>query len=331
VRIRNSKDRYVGVAILFGAIVFGAYAQGHRMRYHTVTSSNGRLSLVRASTTLRTEAAVSIEVQGDQRVIRANGIPRHKTGAFPNAGNPNSVSAQRYTYSVPLRPRVQSRATPLRLGAFGIALNGVPFDPGAAEFYLGNPQNGWQYEALSGAVTLGLDASHAHVQPTGAYHYHGLPTLLLKELGASTREHSPLIGWAADGFPIYALRGYVDAKNAASGVRVLRPGYRLKSGQRPSGSDQPGGRYDGTFVQDYEYAEGVGDLDACNGRFCVTPEFPDGTYAYFLTESWPVIPRMFRASPSSDFQKRGRGAARSGDRQHPHGDRHSNSDHPPRR
>ena len=50
---------------------------------------------------------------------------------------------------------------------FGIAVNGVPFDPGAAEFYLGDRQSGWQYEALSGAVPLGIDENYAHVQPTG--------------------------------------------------------------------------------------------------------------------------------------------------------------------
>jgi hypothetical protein len=39
-------------------------------------------------------------------------------------------------------------------------------------------------------------------------------------------------------------------------------------------------------------------LDECNGRFTVTPEFPNGTYAYFLTRDWPVIPRAFRGKPT---------------------------------
>ncbi|MBU6180830.1 MAG: YHYH protein, partial [Verrucomicrobia bacterium] len=67
---------------------------------------------------------------------------------------------------------------------------------------------------------------------------------------------------------------------------------------RPGG-DEPGGRHDGAFVQDYECVAGSGDLDECNGRFCLTPEFPEGTYAYFLTDEWPVIPRAFRGSPVS--------------------------------
>jgi hypothetical protein len=67
---------------------------------------------------------------------------------------------------------------------------------------------------------------------------------------------------------------------------------------------RPGGRYDGTFTADYEYVPGMGDLDECNGRRCITPDFPQGTYAYFLTEDWPVIPRRYRGTPSADFFRR---------------------------
>ena len=49
--------------------------------------------------------------------------------------------------------------------------------------------------------------------------------------------------------------------------------------------------------ENYQYIKGSGDLDMCNGRFTVTDEFPKGTYAYFLTEDWPVIPRYFKAEP----------------------------------
>ena len=50
----------------------------------------------------------------------------------------------------------------------------------------------------------------------------------------------------------------------------------------------------GTFTQDYEYVAGSGDLDECNGRFGVTPEFPAGIYAYYATQSWPYLPRCWR-------------------------------------
>ena len=109
--------------------------------------------------------------------------------------------------------------------------------------------------------------------------------------------HSPQLGWAADGFPIYAMYGYSDAVDPKSPIVELTSSYRLKSGTRPDGEEGPGGNYDGAFTRDYEYVAGSGTLDECNGRTCVTPEFPDGTYAYFLTNDWPVIPRNFRGTP----------------------------------
>ncbi len=57
--------------------------------------------------------------------------------------------------------------------SFGVALNGLPLDPGTAEFWHNDPN--WNYEAMSGKMDLGLDENNAHVQPNGAYHYHGLP------------------------------------------------------------------------------------------------------------------------------------------------------------
>lgn len=252
---------------------------------------------------------VSITVESNFRVITANDIPDHAVGAFPNRGNPHAISEQRWSVRLPLKPTIAAAPVflhdPNRRGPptpFGIGVNGVLFDPGTAEWWMGDRASGWNYEALGGAVPLGLDANHAHVQPGGVYHYHGLPKGLLANLGlgdvASKRDsHSPLVGWAADGFPIYCLHGYERANDPRSGIKQLTSGYRLKKGQRPGGAQGPGGRHDGAFVQDYEYVAGAGDLDECNGRSCVTPDFPDGTYAYFLTADWPVIPRGFRAAP----------------------------------
>jgi hypothetical protein len=248
---------------------------------------------------------VSIEIHDGHRHVRANGIPDHPVGRFPNNTNPHSIRPQPYRIDLPAMPKPADRITSIyfsdRRGPpnmpFGITVTGVLMDPGTAEFWNGDRQAGWNYEALSGAVPLGIDENMAHVQPNGAYHYHGLPRPLLKRLGLATGGHSPQIGWGADGFPRYALHGYSDPKKAESAVIELKSSFRLKVGSRPDGDAGPGGKYDGTFVQDYEFAQGAGDLDECNGRFCVTPEFPDGTYAYFLTNEWPVIPRSFRGTP----------------------------------
>jgi len=243
-------------------------------------------------------ATATITVENGLRVIRSDGLPDHPTGRFPNRNNPNTIRRQSLEYRVPAEPRYRTVTTALGLWPFGVAINGVPFDPGAAEFWQGDPDSGWQYEALSGAVNLGLDDSNAHVQPTGQYHYHGVPTGLLARFEG--QDTPILIGYAADGFPIYGPVGYRDPRDSASGTVELRSSYRVRSGTRRSG---PGGSHDGSFVQDYEYQPGLGDLDECNGRKGVTPEFMDGTYYYVITTQFPFIPRCFHGQPDRSFMR----------------------------
>ncbi|MEM9282082.1 MAG: YHYH protein [Verrucomicrobiota bacterium] len=277
---------------------------GAKGRVHTANESRP-LELVRADRNPPSKSRVSIQEESVGLVIEANGIPNHRVGSFPNRGNPHTIQEQGYDIVLPEDPEPAAQVTSMTgtLGftyrVFGISLDGVLFEPGTAETWKGRRDSGWNYEALGGAVTLGLDANFAHVQPDGSYHYHGLPLGLMRRLGHQTGDHSPLIGWAADGFPIYALYGYEAPQNSGSKVVELKTSYQLRRGQRPRGGDQPGGEFDGTFIQDYHHVIGSGDLDECNGRFCVTPEFPDGTYAYFLTRDWPVIPRAFKGTPVS--------------------------------
>lgn len=278
-------------------------AGGGGGRSHTITQSDGLDDTVPANQNPPAANQITIKVQGQYRVIEANGIPDHLIGRFPNSGNPNEVEPQSYRYRVPAYPQPANVRTPLGMNNFGVAVNGVPFDPGAAEWYRGERGSQWQYEALSGAVSLGIDDNIAHVQPTGAYHYHGIPELLAEDQGLNEEKHSPLIGWAADGYPIYALYGYKDGVDAQSEIAEMTSSYQLKEGRRPQYGSNPGGEYDGTFVADYQYVPFSGTLDECNGRQTVTPDFPGGTYAYFLTEDWPVIPRCFRGQPSEDFMK----------------------------
>ena len=240
-------------------------------------------------------------VEGDTRIIRANGIPDHETGPFPNRNNPNRIAAQDYLYRVPAKPQVADHTTALRMGPFGIALNGVVFDPFAAEWWEDDPRSPWQYEPMNMDGRLGADQNNAHVQPTGAYHYHSVPTGLVEKLSGGKHQMTQ-IGWAADGFPMYGPWCYSDAKNTNSAIKEMKSSYRIKNGTRPDG---PGGKYDGTFVADYEYAAGAGDLDECNGRFGPTPEFPQGTYYYVLTQDFPFIPRFFKGTPDQSFMRHG--------------------------
>ena len=91
--------------------------------------------------------------------------------------------------------------------------------------------------------------------------------------------HSPIIGWAYDGNPIYGPYGYSNPSGGAP--KLLKSGYSISiQDNRPSLDLYP----EGFFIEDYEYTDN-GDLDESNGRFCVTPEYPNGTYAYFTTVS----------------------------------------------
>jgi hypothetical protein len=279
---------------------------------------------------------VTIKVDGDKRIIEANGMPNHKPGTLPNRGNPNAISEQRYRFEMPVKPQVRSEPMPLRGYLFGVAVNGVVFDPGTAEVWKpgdritirpgretrlepgADRSRVWNYEGM-GRMNLGIDASHAHVQPTGAYHYHGLPTGLIEVLEKQHgKKRMLLIGYAADGFPIYSESGHTKAGDAASPLEKLKPSYLMKNGNRPTGDEGPGEKYDGMFVQDYEFIAGSGDLDECNGREGVTPEYPEGTYYYVITDSFPFVPRLFHGKPDASFEKarppRGRERSRRGGR-----------------
>ena len=91
--------------------------------------------------------------------------------------------------------------------------------------------------------------------------------------------HSPIIGWAYDGNPIYGPFGYSDPDNINSDLKILSPSFNLDVSKV---NNRPNGFKGGFFVNDFIY-NGSGDLDIHNGRFCKTPEFPKGIYAYFAT------------------------------------------------
>jgi hypothetical protein len=127
--------------------------------------------------------------------------------------------------------------------------------------------------------------------------------------------HSKIVGWSLDGYPIYGPYGYEQPLDNASIVRTMTSGYAVYTDPE----DVPARKIDGglnttayplgIFVQDYYYS-GTGDLDVHNGRYCVTPEYPTGTYAYFcsvdpitLEPSYPyVIGTVFRSVPVGSGQ-----------------------------
>src|SRR5262249_48030069 len=74
----------------------------------------------------------------------------------------------------------------------------------------------------------------------------------------------------------------------------------LRSGNRGAGPKSPGGPFNGDYDQDYEYIDGKGDLDLCNGHFSPTPQYPNGIYHYHITLQFPYIPRCLRKKPEPD-------------------------------
>ena len=238
---------------------------------------------------------------GTQRLLVANGLPDHAVGAFPNANNPNAITAQTVSASLKLTPALTTTVTTLGPGTVptGYVLNGVKIDAATAGActdagtcsLIGNTGN-WNIEALGQtSFNFGADSNNAHVQPGGAYHYHGVPEGFVAKLGKGPT--LTLIGWAADGFPIYARYGYTVATDASSAIKVIRSSYRLKTSvaaNRPALSTYALG----AFKQDYEYVAGLGDLDECNGRTGVTPEFPLGTYHYYATDTYPFLQRCVK-------------------------------------
>ena len=268
--------------------------------------------------TLSLPHAYSETISGTTRMISANSIPEHMVGPFGNesgALNPNAISEQNESYEITTTPSAAASLTPLlsTTGAnagpaysFGILFSGVEVDPVPAEPF---PHNGtmdpnvnweWNLEALN--VDIGLDCNYAHVQPQGKYHYHGKPTLYLDELGIPT-DAMTLIGYAADGFPIYYKYAYTSADDNNSAIIEMTSSYQLKSGNRGGdGITAPCDEYNGVYGNDYEYVDGVGTLDETNGRTGVTPEYPNGTFYYVMTDEFPSIPRFFRGTPSQDFK-----------------------------
>ena len=203
---------------------------------------------------------VKIEVRDGIRYITSNGIPDHQTGQFPNRNNPGTIRPQSYSFEMPADPKENDQFTTIgtpgtKFGKkpppdghppllFGVALNGVVFDPTTAEWFRDDVTTGWHIEAIGPRPMLGIDSSNAHVQPpTGTYHYHGVPVGLVGKLAGKDAGRKMIqVGWAADGFPAYAIWGYSNANDPKSPLKELKSSYRLKSGNRPTGANSPGGQ-----------------------------------------------------------------------------------------
>lgn len=218
-------------------------------------------------------------------------IPGYSIG--PWNGNPNTPSNQNFVFKITRTP-VQNTgtATTVGLGHIGVWTNGVSvFNVSDAQSY--NNQGIWNRNAYY-YEGPGFDNCLGHPQQQGEYHHHVSPTCLYND-GDSTN-HSPIIGYAFDGFPIYGAYAYTNT-NGTGAIKRMESSYVLSTNTTRTNGPAVNATYPaGCFIEDYIYTAGAGDLDERNGRFCITPEYPSGTYAYFVTIDAsldPVFPYTF--------------------------------------
>ncbi len=257
--------------------------------------------------TVSFESSVSLTTDEKNCYLQSDSIPNYNFNE-PPARFVTPVAEADFSFTLPRAAVAADEPTPLSPRSYdAVLLNGVVIDVLSAGCYnpsasranqFGNTMAGcsesntWQLDALWSINNFGTDAHNAHTQPDGTYHYHGNPNALF-DTNPGT-EGSPVIGFAADGFPIYGSW----IPDASSGkLRKAVSGYTLKKGQRPSSETDPGGTYDGMYVQDYEYTS-AGDLDQCNGMTV------DGQYGYYVTDGYPFLLACFTGTADGSFSKR---------------------------
>ena len=285
------------------------------------TTTTGSYYMSGNSTTISNNILVNcqlVEYSTNNVFIHTKGIPSYPTGPFLD-GNPSQAQDQNAIFKFPLNP-VQNTGSPTEttMGNIGVFINGVAlFDyrDGVAwnpttNSLCGGPGNppcpggpgatmDWNRDAILAEMS-GFDCSKGH-PAMGNYHHHQNPSAFDLDLNVvsticnlydadglyaiDSTQHSPLIGFAYDGFPIYGSYGYANTDGTGGIVRI-KSSYQLKTtrgtGNVPSETSWPLG----TFREDYEYVNHSSQsdyLDEHNGRFCVTPEYPNGIYCYFTT------------------------------------------------
>ena len=263
-----------------------------------------------------------VEYSATSVYVTATGIPSYPTGPFLD-GNPSNAQDQSAIFKIPLNP-IQNNGTLTEggMGNIGVFINGtalfnyadgVSWNPSTAAL-CGGPGNppcpgapgsaNWNRDAIP-AEMEGFDCSKGH-PAMGNYHHHQNPSAFKLDLNVisticnlydadglyamDSTQHSPLIGFAYDGFPIYGAYAYSDV-NGTGGIVRMKSSYELSSSTtRANGPNVDATYFNGYFKEDYTFVSHAGNdyLDQHNGRFCITPEYPAGIYCYFATvdENW---------------------------------------------
>jgi hypothetical protein len=219
--------------------------------------------------------------------ISASCVPSYSIG--PWNSNPNVPTNQNFVYKITRSPQQNTAtATTVGLGHIGVWTNGVSIFNSSDGMSYNNAgvwnRNAYFWEGVSFDNCLG------HPAPNGEYHLHVSPRCLYNVTDSS--HHSPIIGYAFDGYPVYGAWGYTNV-NGTGPIRRMHSSYTTTTTSTRTNGPTVNSTYPvGCFMEDYAYSAGSGDLDARNGRFCVTPEYPAGTYAYFVTLDGNLDPQF---------------------------------------
>jgi hypothetical protein len=274
-------------------------------------SSNSSINSVVSSILVNVQA---VAYTSNDVYIKATGVPSYALG--PSYGtDPNIPRSQNKTYEINRNPAQSSSGTATSLGAIGIAVNGVSiYNPWDANYY--NPSGGtsmtgiWQQNANVVEAST-FDSGPGHANQSYDYHYHQSPAALLNQLDpGNTGQHaSPLIGFAADGFPIFGPWGYVvngqgyavNGSNGLPEVELMTSSYSLRSYTNnvridpaaPTVTADDGPNVSSTYplgyyLQDYYYNAGSGVLNQYNMRYGVAPGYSTPTWAYYVSNSESV-------------------------------------------
>jgi hypothetical protein len=215
--------------------------------------------------------------------IRSYGLPNGSDGSTTSwPGNPPNYTqyTPRAALGVYQFPRnrfvdptqlIKDRA----IGYVGLAKDGVLFKSVNSQKV--NILNGYTYtenSAIFPVQNFFLDGSGI-IDNDRKFYYQTDPKLIYSK---DPTMHSPIIGYAFDGNPIYGPYGYSEANDDRSPIRIITSSYQLTEVQRADGTIP-----DGTYIEDFVHVRGSGDLDQYNARDCVTPEYPNGVHAYFIT------------------------------------------------
>lgn len=227
----------------------------------------------------------TVQYSATQVYVSCTCIPGYSIG--PWTANPNTPANMNFVYKITRNP-VQNTATPVvpGLGHIGVWSNGVSvFNAKDGMSY--NNAGVWNRDALY-YEGVSFDSCLGHPAPNGEYHNHVNPHCLYDDTDSLV--HSPIIGYAFDGFPIYGAYAYTNT-NGTGPIKRMRSSYVLSSNTTRGNGPAVDASYPaGCFIEDYVYTPGSGDLDEHNGRFCITPDYPSGIYCYFVTLNDTLYP-----------------------------------------